>query len=278
MSDVPAPVAPAVSEPPAPPAGTGAPAVPAPPADGRVAAPPAASPESPGIRQLREQYEGLKTKYEPWERLGVPPEDVARQLPIVQRMHHEALQLGTRLGYDAAEVNDVFGRDPAQVLAFLRQQAQQRESQPLTRADMQQSLERQVQEGLQPIIQREDMRMNREAEFRFDSEFDRLYKDNFKDPLPDKAKQALYEMVGQLVGEDEAAIRHLKFEGQVSDIGKHFNAAKQRLLDIFAEWSTSERKRLGQESSPTTHAPAAAKSRLDAKLSTGQSVRELFNI
>jgi len=269
--------APLTAVPAAPPASS-APAVPASPADGSVAAPPAASPDTPGIRQFREQYEALKSAYEPWKNLNRTPDDVQRQISTVERMSTEAVQLGERLGYDAGEVRELFARDPVQVLAYLRQALTESNNKPVSANDLRNEMSRTVEQGLKPIYERENARMDREAEFRFDSEFDRLFKENFKDPLPAKAKEALYEMVGQLVGEDAAAIRRLKFDGQVSDIGKHFNAAKTRLLDIFAEWSTAERQRLGRESAPAPAAPGKLKSRLDATLSTGQSVRELFNI
>jgi hypothetical protein len=199
---------------------------------------------------------------------------------MVERMHTEAVQLGQRLGYDAREVDEFFAKDPVQVLGYLRQAAQQSDNRSLTATDLRQEMNRTVEQGLKPIIQREDARMNKEAEFRFDTEFDRLFKEQFKDPLPDKAKQALYEMVGQLVGEDDAAIRRLKFDGQVGDIGRHFNAAKTRLLDIFAEWSTAERKRLVQETPEKPNGAAKPQSPLDKKLGFDgkTTVRELFNI
>ena len=268
----------AVATPPAPPAAPATPpAVPAaPPAVDRAADSSTASQDSVGLRQLREQYEGLKSKYEPWEKLGAKPEEVSSRLPIIQKMWTEALDLGQKLGYDQKEVEDFLGKDPVQVLAYLRQQAQTRESQPLDAKTIKSELDRMVSERLKPITERENDRMNKEAEFRFEGEFDRLYKDNFKDGLPDEAKEALYEMVGQLVGEDDEAIKRLKFEGKLSDVAKHFETAKTRLLKVVTAMSAHERKRAGLNPPAPGTPPEKPASKLDAKLSGGYTVRELM--
>jgi hypothetical protein len=267
----------AVVDPPASPAGPVAPAVPASPADGSVVTPPVTSPDSVGLKQLREQYEATKGKLEPWEKLNARPEDVASQFPIIQKMATEAKTLGAQLGYDAKEVEEFFAKDPVQVLAYLRQQAQTREKEPLTQADLKKELDRMVEDRLKPITAREDARMNKEAEFKFNGEFERLFNKDFKDGLPDEVKTAIFEMVGQLVGEDPEAIKRLKFEGQVADVAKHFEAAKNRVLKIFSAWSAHERKRAGNEPPPPPGRPNGTPSKMDVKISTGQTVRELFN-
>src|SRR5436190_9693789 len=268
-------VAPAPAAPPAAPPAADPGASPTP---GSAAAPPAAVPESPNIKQLREQYEATKAQLEPWTRLNLKPDDVAAHYPVLQKMRTEATELGEALGYDAAEVQEFFLKDPVQVLAYLRQQRQTRQAQPLTQGDLKKQLDKMVEERLKPITQREDLRLNKEAEFRFDGEFDKLFKTEFKDGLPDEVRDALYEMVGQLVGEDDAAIRRLKFEGQVSDVAKYFEQAKTRVLKTLAAWSAHERKRAGGEPPPPPGTPSKPKSKLDDKLSTGQTVKELFNL
>jgi hypothetical protein len=268
-------------ETPASPAGTGVPAVPAaPPAAGSAAAPPAASPESQNIRQLREQYEALKTKVEPWEKIGADPKDVASNYQIISGMRKEALELGEQLGYDAEEVKEFFGKDPVQVLNHLRQKAAAPQPTMLSPVEQRKQFEKLAQEALKPITQREEARATKEAEFRFTGEFDRLYKETFKDGLPDDCKDAILRLTADAVGADADACRRLKIDGQVSDVARHFTAAKDNFLKIVNSYIAHERKRTGgggNEPQAPGQPAAKPKSAMDVVLKTGQSVRELFN-
>lgn len=268
---------------PAPPAGPGAQNTPADngasPAPGSAAPSPGASPQdSPNIRQLREQYETLKGQHEPWQRLNAKPEEVQQRLAVFQNIEREALELGEQLGYDAAEVKEFLGKDPVQVLAHLRQQAQSAQPKTLSPQELKKQLDRLVEDRLKPITEREEARLVKEAAFKFDGEFDRLFKDNFKDGLPDEAREAIYEMVGQMVGDDAAACKRLKFEGQVSDVAKYFDQAKTRFLKVMNSYVQHERKRTGTGDPQVPNGQKPSSTRMDAKLSTGQTVKELFNI
>src|SRR5262245_61449037 len=129
----------------------------APPADpgvsptpGRDGASPAPSPESPNLRQLREQYESVKGQLEPWTRLNATPDEVAQQIATYSKMHGDAQELGRLLGYAADEIQQAFAQNPAQTLAFLYQQAQQRQSQPPNVTDLRQEMRRMVEDGMKP--------------------------------------------------------------------------------------------------------------------------------
>jgi hypothetical protein len=262
----------------APPAATPPADPPAPPADGSAAPPPGAPPaESANVRQLREQYETLKTKLEPWEKLNADPKAVATHHQLVSKMRTEAVELGEQLGYDKAEIEEFFGQDPVAVLNHLRQKVASAEQTPLKPGDLKKQLDKMVEDRLKPITERENQRLDKEAVFRFDTEFDRLYKETFKDGLPDECREAIYEMAGQLMGDDVKAIERLKFQGQIADVKRYFQDAQTRFLKVVNSYLAHERKRTGGELPPPPGAPAAPKSRLDAKLSTGQTVKELFN-
>ena len=267
-------------ETPASPAGTGAPAdTGASPAPGSVATPPVASPESPNIRQLREQYEALKTKVEPWEKIGADPKDVASNYQIISGMRREALEIGQQLGYDAEEIKEFFGKDPVQVLNHLRQKAQAAQPTQLSPVEQRKMFERMAQEALKPITEREEARATKEAEFRFTGEFDRLYKETFKDGLPDECREAILRLTSDAVGSDADACRRLKIDGQVSDVARHFAASKDYFLKIVNGYIQHERKRTGGggDQAPAGHAAPKPKTAMDTVLNTGQSVRELFN-
>jgi hypothetical protein len=226
---------------------------------------------------LREQYEGLKREYEPWQKIGAKPEDVSSAYGAYGKLKTEAVQLGQQLGYNADEVAQLFGEDPVKVISYLRQQAQSRETQPLSREDINRQMKQLVSEQLKPVTERMNDQMDREAEFRFTGEMDRLFKDNFKDGLPDEAREAIQDMVGDLIGQDDQAIRRLKFDQQVSDVQKYFKTATDRLMKVYTAMSNAERNRTGV-TAPPPKAPKQPESRLDQKLSGGYSVRELMNI
>src|SRR5579859_65357 len=52
-----------------------------------------------GFKQLREAYDGLKAKYEPWDKLGVKPEQVTQFSGVYQKLHGEIASIGRELGY-----------------------------------------------------------------------------------------------------------------------------------------------------------------------------------
>src|SRR5690348_8698471 len=56
------------------------------------------------IRQIREAYEGLKAKYEPWDKLGVQPEQVSQFSTVYQKVYGEVASLGRELGYPDEEI------------------------------------------------------------------------------------------------------------------------------------------------------------------------------
>lgn len=246
---------------------------------GRDGASPAPSPESPNIRQLREQYEHLKGQYEPWQKLNARPEEVSQQIALLGKMRSEAQHLAQTLGYDVKEVESYFQKDAVQVLAFLRQQANQAQSQPQTPDQIQRQMQRMIEQQTKPVMEYHEQRMNEEAESRFTVEFDRLFKEKFKEGLPDENREAIMELVGQMVGDDPQAIQRLKFERKTSDVQKYFETAVNRYLKLVANHSSHERKRIGGEPSPTNGQPLEKpKSKLDQKVAGGVTIRELMNM
>lgn len=254
------------------------PVVAAPPADGSAAAPPAAPPAEPqGLRQLREQYETTKRERDQWSSLG-KYDEVSGHLKTFSAIRTEATELANSLGYAPEDLQSAFQKDPIATLQFLRQKAAEATPAPLNPNDLKKQLDKMVEERLKPITQREDQRMIKEAEFRFDGEFDRLFKETFKDGLPEECREAIKEMAGQLLGDDAEAIKRLKFEGQVSDVQKYFQEAQTRFLKVVNAYLGHERKRVGGDPPPKPGEPVPPKTWKDRKLSTGQDLGTIFNV
>lgn len=261
---------PPVATPPAEPSASPAPA--------SVAAPAAASPESPNIKQLREQYDATKGKLEPWEKAfkDTKIDDVVAAHQTFSSMNLEALELGEKLGYDAAEVREFMRKDPVAVLQHLRQKASAGEPTTLSPSDQKKMIENAIAEKLRPIEQERLNQKVEQATTKFNGEFDRLFKESYKDGLPDEAREALYELVNQACGDDPEACKAL-MSGQVSHVQKHFAAGNARIQKIFTAMLGHERKRTGQEP-PTTPGDKSTKTDWrSGKLSTGQNIGALFN-
>lgn len=249
------------------------------PAAASVAASAAASPESPNIKQLREQYETTKTKLEPWEKnfQGVKPEDVAVAHTAFSQMNKEALELGSTLGYDANEVRQFMRTDPVAVLNHLRQKAADSQKGPVSPADIRKMVEQAANERLKPFEQERERHTIATAMQKFDGEFDRLVAETYKDGLPDEAREALKEMCNAMTGEDAEACKALR-AGKVVGVQKHFAAANARIQKIFTAMLAQERKRTGTGNSPETEKTVAGKKAMDKVLSTGQKVSDLYRI
>lgn len=252
----------------APPVATGS-GVPGSPPDGSVGAPPAPSPESVGLRQLREQYEQTRSKLEPWERTfsGVKPEEASRSHQTYTKLFTEANTLGSQLGLTAEVVRQYFEEDPVGTLAQLRQAAQERQPQSLTRADLERIAEQKAKELMQPFQQREEQRLDSEAEQRFDGEFDRQFKTGFPNGLPDSNREALQGLAWQLLIDNKDAYGALRTKGDASSIAAAFEQAKKTFLTIVADYAEHEKKRMGNGNlPPTTPTPPKGKSRSFAEI------------
>lgn len=224
----------------------------------------------------KRELEELRGKYQPWEKLGAAPDQVAQTQQTWTRMSQEAEQLGQALGYDLNEVRQLFGQDPVAVLAHLRQKAQTQQSQPLDPTKIRSEVQRMLQEAMRPMNEQYHAQREKEAEGRFDTTFERLYKNEFKDGLPDKARQALYEMASNLMGEDADAIKRL-MGGQTSDVAKYFTAAKERFLEVITAYNGWEQEKVKGHPPLERKTPDPEKDWRKRTLpGTGQKLGDLF--
>lgn len=209
---------------------------------GSAAAPPAAT-ESPNIRMMREEIERRKLQVEPWEKLGIKPEEAARAHQTYQAITTEAVKLGKELGYEDAYVQQFLQKDPVGTLAQLRQFAKEAKSQPLTPEQIERRLSQKVDERLKSFDQKETERSNKEAEDRYNGERDRQIKAQFKDEeITGDIREFVESTVDDLMGRDPEAIARLR-EGKTADVAKYVQQAKTRFTKLFTSAQQRERGR-----------------------------------
>lgn len=213
------------------------------PAPGSAAAPPAASPNDVNLRQLREQYETTKTKLEPWEKLG-KFEDVSSRHQMATAIHTEAAEIGESLGYDAKEIREALAKDPVATLVLLRQRAAEsaKGGNP-NPVDVKKLVEKQLEERLKPINEREEARLDAGAESKFNGEVGRLYQTSFPNGLPDSCREALEGLAWSTLRDNEDGYKSLREKGAVAGVQAAFDYAKKTLLKIVTDYAGHEKTR-----------------------------------
>jgi predicted transcriptional regulator len=209
------------------PAGGGA----TPPAAAPAATPPAGGDQN--VKQLREAYETLKAKHEPWERIGADPQAVSTSYGAYQKIYAQAAELGRSLGYSDEEISEALAQEPVKVLQYL--QSEYAKAAGNREETEQERIERLVQEAtenaLSPIHEAENIRRTVEANNKFERHTmglitDHLTKDGFKGNVAEsKEADILLRITSELMKYDKAALAQLKNEGKTALIQKYFNEA-----------------------------------------------------
>lgn len=258
-----------------PPAG-GAPAADgagSPPAGSAAGSPPAGSviDWKTAPAQLRTEYEQTKAKLEPWEKLGAKPDEVAQHYSVAAKMYKEATDISTELGYNPDDVKAAYQKDPVATLAFLRQQKELAAGSDPSKTDPLKTIEKRLSDFEKKEQARElNGKVNRAMEL-YGNEFDRIHKAAYPDGAPDELTDVLDQWAYGLLLQDHEAVQRLREEGKVSDIAKFYDQARNLFVKAHQAWLGHEQKRTGGR--PPGTPPGDPKER---KLSTGQSVKELF--
>lgn len=202
------------------------------------------------IRQLREAYEGIKAKYEPWDKLGIKPEQVTQFSGVYQKLHTEVATLGRNLGYPDDEIAEALAEDPVRTLDFLRNQAAQGQQAEQGQPDLQELVQQHVEQAIGPIQQRENVRMTNEANAVFERTVHGLAVESFKAEGVDVAQIPPDEMfmltsaVSEILKYDEGALRALKYEGKTAPIQQAFQEARTYLDKYYLARSGRERAKV----------------------------------
>lgn len=254
----------------------------APPAGGSAAAPPAAPAAvswETAPEQLRTAYQTtkaeldrIKAESDRWKGLGDYERVSAASQAFETKVLGHAISLGKTAGYTEDSVREAMLKDPVGTFNFLQQKAAEPDN--AAREAESQRLRDIANESIKPIREEWDQAKTDKAVSLYDGEFDRLFKAEFADGLPDENREELKEIIDSLMNADPAALQRLKFQGQVSDVAKHFAQAKTVFTKRHQAYIGHERKGQGPPNGglpkPNGHAKA------EPKTSFGLTAKELF--
>lgn len=263
------------------PSGSGSPAA-------SPAAPGSAAP-SPGARpviswetapaQLRTEYENQKleaarhkAEAERWQKLGDYDSVSKVHETFTGKLLAEALTMGKALGYTDEQVRESMLKNPRGTLDWL----QQKHADPNVQAQQaeEQRLQALIDKRVQPINDRYDATMNRDAESLYEGERARLFKEDFAKGLPDENRDELFELLDARVAGDPQALQDLKFGKQTAAIAKHWKDAKDIFLKRHNAYSSHER---GAGGTPPKNGNGNGKDgKPEPKTSFGLTAREMF--
>jgi hypothetical protein len=217
-----------------------------------------------GLKQLREAYEGVKAKFEPYEKLNLKPEQITQYSGVYQKVFGEAQAVGRELGFSDEEIAEALHEDPLLTIQFLRSEAakaQQNRQQPGQGQDLNELVRTQVEEALGPIQQRENVRMTDQANALFEQTARQLAVEMFKGEgveagaIPADEMNPLMTATSEILKYDQGALRALKYEGKTAAIQKAFQEARTFFDKYYLSRSTRERSKLqparpGQQQQP----------------------------
>jgi AraC-like DNA-binding protein len=223
-------------------------------------------------RQLREAYEGLKSKYEPWEKLGLDPDQASRYREFHESVYSEASETARTLGYSEGDLESAFQQyGVSATLTFLQQESlnRQQQQQPPD-GDISSIVDQRVAERITPIEQWQNQRMVEEANRLFEQTAYQCAADVFKaegfnitDISPDELF-ALTSGASEFLKYDENALAALKFNGKTAGVQKAFQEIKGILDKYYLARQSRESKRLTpQRAAPAQAAPSTRKPSLD---------------
>lgn len=223
----------------------------------------AAQPQDQGLKQLREAYEGVKAKFEPYEKLNLKPDQIQQYSGVYQKLYGEAQQIGTNLGYTEQEIAEALALNPVATMDLLRTQMQQaeQERQQSGRADIEDLAAQLVDQRLGPIEQRENQRMTDVANSLFEQTVRQLAVDTFKgegltpEQIPQDEMFALVSAASEIMKYDPEALKALKYEGKTAPIQKAFQEARTFLDKYYLARVGRDKTRL-QPARPGQPAPA----------------------
>jgi hypothetical protein len=222
------------------------------PGQGAGAAQPGASGDQ-GLKQLREAYEGVKAKFEPFEKLNLKPEQIGQYSGVYQKVYNEAAAVGRELGYPDDQIAEALAEDPVRTIDFLRNEAAkaaENRQQPNGREDLTELVNKQLEQVLGPIQQRENVRMTDAANNLFIQTTRQLAVDSFRAEgidvanIPADEMEFLMTATSEILKYDESALKALKYEGKTAPIQKAFQEARTALDKYYLARSTREKARL----------------------------------
>lgn len=217
----------------------------------------AGAPGEAGLRELRQAYEGVKAKFEPFEKLGLTPDQVTQYRQGYEQVYSEAAELASNLGYEEQDfLETIQERGLLPVLDFLRnqsfrtEQARAGDQQAQQEVNLRQQIEDGISQAMGPIEQRENVRLTDTANATFETTVRQLAVDSFKAEgldvanIPAEELDFLMTATSEVMKYDEGALKSLKYEGKTAGIQKAFQEARTALDKYYLARSQRERNRL----------------------------------
>jgi len=206
-----------------------------------------------GLKQLRETYEGLKAKFEPYEKLNLKPEQITQFQTVYQKTFEAAASIGRELGYPDEEIQEALAEDPQKTLEFLRNEAQRMQQGGRQRddgRDLQDLVAQHVEQAIGPIQQRENVRITNEANALFErtvhSEIAAICKQEGIDvaSLPPDEAFMIASAASEILKYDEKALKELKYEGKTAAVQKAVRDAVAHLDKYYLARAGRDRNRI----------------------------------
>jgi len=203
--------------------------------------------------ELRAAYDALKSKYEPYEKLGVQPDQIGQFKGVYEKTYSEIASIGRDLGYADDEIIEAMAQDPVRCLDFLRNEAQRMQQGGADRGgdlDLETLVSQHVEQALGPIQQRENVRMTDAANNLFEqttrSEIAAIYKAEGIDvsQIPQDEMFMITSAASEILKYDPEALHALKFEGKTAPIQKAVREAATYLDKYFLARSGRSRQQM----------------------------------
>jgi hypothetical protein len=228
------------------------------PGAGSAGASPTPSPENQNIRQLREQYETVRKERDAYSSFG-KPEDIQSHVSIATKITTAAIEAGTALGYDEAQIRESLAENPEGTINFLRNKQAEVERNNGANTDIKKLLKEELSRELKPFYQEREQQQLDKAHSLFDTTFDAQISELFKDEkLTEDELGYLYDSTFYLLERSPEIIKQIK-SGQASGIIKLVQTAKAAFDKAYLARTTRENQRIGGQKQTTGQAAQSSK-------------------
>src|SRR5215469_9954367 len=140
-----------------------------------------------GYNKLKGEFEKLQGEYKPWQSLGVKPDEVGQWRGNYQQVYTEAKGIADALGIDENEITESIRiHGVLRTLDQLRYEYQQAEARAagdqgaLNEQDLQARIDAAVEGRVNPVLERENQRITKEANTFVENTITQLASDSFK--------------------------------------------------------------------------------------------------
>lgn len=205
---------------------------------------------SPNIAQLRQQYEALKARHDPYEKLG-DIDSLQTAHTGWSNLYSQASELGTQLGYPEDEIAEALRESPVETLDYLRRQASAQGGGEKDEAgQLQDRIQEMIDQGLKPVYEQQNVQKTEAANALFERTGHTILTDYFKKEGLDITKvdpeevNAINMVAREVFKWNADGIKALKFEGKTVGVQKAYQEAMNFLDSFYAKRSMREQAKI----------------------------------